>query len=77
MSGPPSPWWRRVGWFLIVAALWTAFVWINRVVNLIGDDRSAAFIAVHLVLAVISLGFAVPLAWIGWRLARRGPQAAP
>jgi len=68
-----AAWWRRAGWFLIAAAAWTAFVWVNRLVNLAGDDRSATFIAVHVVLAMVSLGFAVPMAIIGWRLARRGP----
>jgi uncharacterized protein YhhL (DUF1145 family) len=67
-----AAWWRRAGWFLIVAAAWTAFVWLNRLVNLAGDDRSAAFIAVHVVLAVVSLAFAVPMAFIGWRLVRGG-----
>jgi uncharacterized protein YhhL (DUF1145 family) len=65
-----AAWWRRAGWFLIVAAGWTAFVWLNRLVNLAGDDRSATFIAVHVVLALISLAFAVPMAVIGWRLVR-------
>ncbi|MEQ8834969.1 MAG: hypothetical protein RIB67_11075 [Miltoncostaeaceae bacterium] len=71
MTGSPT-WWRRAGWFLIAAAAWTAFVWVNRLVNLIGDDRSAAFVAVHAALALVSLGFAGPVAWIGWRLTRRG-----
>lgn len=47
-------------------------VWVNRLVNLAGDDRSAAFIAVHLVVGVISLALAVPVGIIGWRLARGG-----
>lgn len=44
-------------------------------VNLAGDDRSAAFIAVHVIIAVISLALAVPVGIVGWRLraARRGP----
>ena len=61
----------------MVAAAWTVFVWVNRLVNLAGDDRSAAFIAVHAVLALISLALAVPVGVVGWRLARgaRPPTA--
>ncbi|MBY0398123.1 MAG: hypothetical protein K2X91_16890 [Thermoleophilia bacterium] len=47
-------------------------MWINRLVNLAGDDRSARLIAVHLVIAVISLALAVPVAIAGWRLRRVG-----
>jgi hypothetical protein len=60
-----------------VAAAWTAFVWVNRLVNLAADERSTAFIVVHAVLAVVSLALAVPVALVGWRLARGGgPPAA-
>jgi hypothetical protein len=55
---------------LLAAAAWTGFVWITRLVNLAGDDRSASFIAVHVVIAAISLVLAVPVAIIGWRLLR-------
>jgi hypothetical protein len=55
---------------LVGVAAWTAFVWGNRLVNLAGDDRSASFIAVHIVVAVVSLLLAVPVALVGWRLAR-------
>ncbi len=41
-------------------ALWTVYVWGTRIWNIIGDDtQSAAFKAVHSVLAVISVAFAV------------------
>lgn len=59
---------RLFGWLLLAAAGWTAFVWVNRLVNLARDDRSAAFVAVHVVIAVISLALAVPVAIVGWRL---------
>ena len=39
--------------------------------NLAGEDRSASFIAVHVVIAAISLVLAVPVAIIGWRLLRK------
>jgi hypothetical protein len=57
-----------VGALLVAAAAWTAFVWITRLVNLAGDDRSASFIAVHAAIAAISLALAVPVGYVGWRL---------
>ena len=60
-----------------MAAAWTAFVWVNRLVNLAGDDRSARFIAVHVVIAVISLALAVPVSMAGWRLRRLGREDDP
>ena len=54
-----------------MAAAWTGFVWITRLVNLAGEDRSASFIVVHVVIAAISLVLAVPVAIIGWRLLRK------
>lgn len=65
------PW---AGWLLVAAAGWTCFVWVTRLVNLAGEDRSAGFVAVHAGLAGVSLLLAVPVAWIGWRLARRDVQ---
>ena len=52
-------------------AAWTGFVWITRLVNLAGEDRSAGFVAEHAVIAAISLALAVPVAIIGWRLLRK------
>ncbi len=41
-------------------AAWTVYVWGTRIWNVIGDDtRGFAFKAVHVVLALISVGFAV------------------
>ncbi len=36
--------------------------------NIAGEDRSASFIAVHAVIAAISLALAVPVAIVGWRM---------
>ena len=57
-----------LGWLLLVGAAWTAFVWITRLVNIAGEDRSASFIAVHVVIAAISLALAIPVAIVGWRM---------
>ena len=55
-----------------MAAAWTAFVWIGRLIIMAGDDHGAGFLAVHGALAAISLALAVPVAVIGWRMWRAG-----
>jgi hypothetical protein len=62
---------RTVGLVLLAAAAWTAVVWVTRLVNLAGEDRSAGFVAVHAGLAAVSLLLAAPVAWVGWRLVQR------
>ncbi len=59
-----------LGWLLVAAAAWTAFVWITRLVNIAGDNRSASFVTVHVVIAAISLALAIPVAIVGWRMRR-------
>jgi uncharacterized RDD family membrane protein YckC len=49
---------------LRAAALWTLWVWGTRIANILGDEsRTAAFKAVHLALALVSVGFAAAI-WI-------------
>lgn len=67
--------WRGAGIVLVVAAIWTIGVWVNRIAILAGDDRGAAFIAVHVVIGVISIGLGAAVGSIGWRLIRRGGPA--
>jgi hypothetical protein len=62
---------RRRGLPLLAAA--TVAVWLVRVPLLLARDHSAAFVAVHLVLAVVS----VSLAGLALREARRAPRRAP
>jgi hypothetical protein len=58
--------------------IWTVWVWGTRIWNIWGDDtRSAGFKAVHTVLAVVSIAFAVAAWVIVHRLRARRPQAAP
>ena len=41
-------------------AVWTVYVWGTRIWNVVGDDnRNFAFKAVHVVLALVSVAFAV------------------
>ncbi len=59
---------RRDALILRSAAVWTVFIWVTRIRNILGDDtRSAGFKAVHTVLAVISVAFAVAI----WAVASR------
>jgi hypothetical protein len=57
--------------FLLVAA--TVAVWAVRVPLIVTRDHSAAFVAVHVVLAVVS----VSLAALALREARRAPGRVP
>lgn len=67
---------RRRCWVLLAAAAWGLYVWGTRLVLLLGGDESFAFKAVHTVLAVVSIGFALAVAWIGWT-ALPGRQSEP
>jgi hypothetical protein len=62
---------RTVGLLLLGAAAWTWLIWTTRLVNMAGEDRSAGFVAVHGGLAVVSMLLAIPVAWVGLRMARR------
>ncbi|HEX2040317.1 MAG TPA: hypothetical protein VHF47_11370 [Acidimicrobiales bacterium] len=59
---------RRDALVLRAFVVWTVFVWANRVWNLLGeDDRSTAFKLVHVLLAAVSIAFAV----VTWGIVRR------
>jgi len=49
----------RTAVFLRAFAFWTIFVWATRIKNVFDQDRGAGFIVVHVILALISVGFAV------------------
>jgi hypothetical protein len=68
---------RRVSKLLLAAGGWTVFIWVTRLVNMAGEDRSAGFLVVHGALAVISIGFGIALGIVGWRAlrARSGGQS--
>jgi hypothetical protein len=68
---------RRAANVLIAASVWTLYVWVTRMWNIVqDDDHDAAFKVVHGVLALVSVGFGVAVGVIGWR-ARRTPRADP
>jgi hypothetical protein len=58
---------RRVSILLLAAGGWTLFVWVTRLFNMAGEDRSAGFYVVHGALAVISIAFGVAVGFIGWK----------
>ncbi len=53
---------RRIGWIVLGAAGWTAYVWITRIVNLDGVDAASPAVWTRI---GISLAFAAALLWIG------------
>lgn len=61
---------RRVSILLLAAGGWSLFVWITRLFNMAGEDRSAGFFVVHGALAVISIAFGVAVGVVGWRALR-------
>lgn len=61
---------RRVSILLVAAGGWTLFIWVTRLVNMAGEDRSAGFFVVHGALAVISIAFGLALGVVGWRALR-------
>ncbi len=50
---------------LLAASAWTLYVWISRIVIMAGGDDSVGFKTVHMVLAAVSIGFAVAIGRIG------------
>ncbi len=58
---------------LRTAAVWTVFIWVTRIRNILGDEtRSTGFKAVHSVLALVSVAFAVAI----WGVASRNRRRA-
>lgn len=59
-------------------ALWTIWVWGTRIWNIVGDDtRSTGFKVVHVVLAAVSVAFAVATLVIAQRSRRDARADAP
>ena len=60
---------------LLLAAAWTVYVWVTRMWNIARDpDHDFGFKAVHGVLAIVSLAFAVAVAVIGFRMRREAAR---
>jgi hypothetical protein len=54
-------------------AAWTVFVWVVRIRNIWGDDRSVGFKAVHSLLAIVSVAFAAACWWVVTQNRGRNP----
>jgi hypothetical protein len=68
---------RTDAMILRTAAVWTIVVWVTRIRNILGDDtRSTGFKAVHSVLAVVSVAFAVAILGVASRNRRRARDQA-
>ena len=61
---------RRLSILLLAAGGWTLFVWVTRLVNMAGENRSAGFYVVHGALAVLSIGFGLAIGVVGWKALR-------
>ena len=62
---------------LRTAAAWTIFIWVTRIRNILGDEtRSTGFKAVHVVLALVSVAFAVAILGVASRNRRRARDKA-
>ena len=54
------------------AAAWTIFIWVTRIRNILGDEtRSTGFKAVHTILALVSVAFAIAILGVASRNRRR------
>jgi len=61
---------KLFGALLVGAAIWTAFIWLFRIINIAGGGHAAAFVVVHGGLALVSVVLAIPVAYVGlwlWR----------
>lgn len=68
---------RRQANLLIVACVWTVYVWISFIViQSRQHDTSVGFKVVHGVLALISIGFGIAVGRVGWRARRAGAPSS-
>jgi hypothetical protein len=61
---------RRAAWTLVALCVWTLWVWITRMWNILGQDQSMGFKVVHTILAIGSIAFGLAAGWIGFRALR-------
>jgi hypothetical protein len=67
---------RTAVWILRTSAVWAIWVWAVLVRNMLADhSHGLGFRVVHIVLAIISLGFAIATLVIAQQMARRLARA--
>ena len=61
---------RRSAWFLVVFAVWNAFVWITFVKNVYPDHHFDSFFLAHLAIGAVTTAMGVLAGLIGVRALR-------
>jgi hypothetical protein len=67
---------RRAAWTLVALCVWTLWVWITRMWNILGQDQSMGFKVVHTILAIGSIAFGLAAGSIGYRALRSRDREA-
>lgn len=75
---------RRASWLLLAFAAWSWLIWVVLIKNISADPRAwnaagdpTGFLAVHVVLAIISIAMGSGIGWLGWKgLRADGDDAA-
>ena len=67
---------RRQALVIRAFCAWTAFVWVTRIRNILGDDHDFGFKAVHTLLALVSVAFAVVVWWVVGNVRRKQREPA-
>jgi hypothetical protein len=68
---------RRSAWMLIALCAWTLYVWITRIWIMYRQDHPAGFLAVHTVLALISIAFGLAAGRLGYRALKKDREREP
>ena len=68
---------KRDALILRSAAVWTVFIWVTRIRNILGDEsRSTGFKVIHSVLALVSVAFAAAIWMVASRSRKRDRAGA-
>jgi hypothetical protein len=62
---------RRSGWFLLLFAIWNAYVWGTFVWNVYPEHHFDSFFIIHLLIGAFTVLLGVGVGLIGWRRLRQ------
>lgn len=62
---------RRTGWFLLLFAVWNAYVWGTFVYNVYPEHHFDGFFIIHLGIGAFTVLLGVGVGLIGWRRVRQ------